>query len=271
MRRLIPERVPRATHPVLLAAIALTACELPTKLGDLPDDVGTSSTTEQPDDTEGASTAATAETAGTSGTSGTSGPDDTTSTTSATSTTSTTSTTTGAPPACEGLDEAACAQEPGCQAHHGVAYEFESCPAGHVYLGCSAAEPCDLVLTTICRDGTDEVYLNDSGCIPPGFSVCDAGGLDLCGGCEALDEAACLAEGDFCEPIYGAPHVQKEGLICADFANQVFLTCMLLDGQCPPSIPTVCKVGMPDQAFDVPSGCVAPGFELCQDAVSPCP
>lgn len=262
MPRLTLDPLPRACPSILLTALALAACELPTKLGDLPDEVGTSSTTESPDDTEGASTAATAETAGTSAAS--TGPDDTT--TAATSTS-----TSGQPPACEGLDEAACAQDPGCQTHYGDAYDFESCPGEHVYLGCSPAEPCDLVLLTICRDGTDEVYLSDNGCVAPGFSVCDSGGLDLCGACETLDEGACLAEGDFCEPIYGAPHVEKEGLICADFAHQVFLVCMLLDGQCPPSIPTVCPVGMPDQAFDVPSGCVAPGFELCQDAVSPCP
>lgn len=269
MPRLTLDRLPRANPSLLLAALALTACELPTKLGDLTEPE-TSSTTEQPDGTDGASTAATAETAGSTSTSG---PDDTTTSSSSSSSTSTTSTTstTGAPPACEGLDEAACAQDPGCQTHHGVAYDFESCPSGHVYLGCSPAEPCDLVLTTICRDGTDEVYLNDNGCIPPGFSVCDSGGLDFCGGCEALDEAACLAGGDFCEPIHGAPHIQKDGLVCADFANQVFLVCVLMDGQCPPFIPTVCPVGMPDQAFDIPSGCIPPGYEQCQDAAPPCP
>lgn len=140
-----------------------------------------------------------------------------------------------------------------------------------MYLGCGLEMACDAVLLTVCRDGTDEVYQLPSGCLPPGFTACETM-LGLCAGaCLGLDEAACAAEPG-CKSIAGNPHVMQGGGFCVDDQSPVFLACDVDGGACPPSVPTVCPEGQPDQRFDVPSGCIPPGFMVCDGGGTPaCP
>lgn len=170
----------------------------------------------------------------------------------------------GGPDGCAALDEAGCASTPVCQPQLGSAYDFVGCPAGPQFLGCIASDTaCDTALTTVCRDGTDEVYLHSDGCIPAGFSQCETS-LPLCGACDGLQEPACLAD-EACKGQYGAPHVEQGGEVCVDFAQPVFLACAAKDLACPPFVPTVCPEGDPETRFDVPSGCIPFGFEICEE------
>ncbi|MBZ5715894.1 hypothetical protein [Nannocystis pusilla] len=248
--------------PLFLTLITLTACPLPTKLGNLSD----SDATTLEETTATPATATDGET-----TDGTTLEPELTSTTkfdpsettaigtaSATSASSDTET----PVACEGLDQATC-EAVDCVSHFGTAFDFPGCPSGQVYLGCSEPQDCDEAEHPFCKDGTDEVYLLPSGCHPSGFSLCEAPGIALCDTCEALTEAECLEEPAGCQPIYGAPHVEVEGEVCADYENKEFLRCIANGGACPPFVPVVCEVGDTDKRWDSPSGCVPAGFEEC--------
>lgn len=89
--------------------------------------------------------------------------------------------------------------------------------------------------------------------------------------CEALDEPTCLAEPG-CAAHHGAPRIMQNGLVCADVKNQQFLACGAAGPPCPPVVLTVCPIGQPGVAFDVASGCVPPGYEVCMDGPAPeCP
>lgn len=254
---------------------ALTACELPSKLGDLPDDTSAGSSDTSGGGDSDASTTATGgktstsdETTGEPQTTGpqTTGEPDTTTTGPVTGAEST-----GQGGPCEGLDEQACQAEPGCMTYHGVAYEFEGCQPGDAYLGCGPTLECDQAFTAVCRDGTDEVYLAPIACLPPGFSECDVIGKIPCGeSCDLLDESACADEDDFCNPIYGQPYVEQNGTICVD-QDQQFIACVVMDGVCPPFIPTVCNDDDPADKYDIPSGCIPPNFSECDPGgAKPC-
>jgi hypothetical protein len=254
----------RATG-VLSLALTLSACVLGTKVGDLP---GVTSDASESGDTG---------TGGDSSSDATSGPDtgsDTATdgpvTTSDTATDGPVTTTGASPGMCEGLDEDTCQAFAECRAQYGSAFAFAECPIGPQYLGCIASDQaCDLALTPVCRDGTDEVYLNSDGCVPAGFSAC-ATALAPCGECEGLAEAECLAQPAGCQGLYGAPHIEVEGMECVDFEQQVFLACAANGGACPPFVPTVCPAGDPDTKFDVPSGCIPFGFEVCDGGAPEC-
>lgn len=251
-----------------LSLFVLTACELPSKLGDLPTGGDTDDLPGTGTDTGGATTNTTGDDPKTTGNepdTSTGEPDTTTTTTGMTSGAESTSEGGG----CDGLDEPACVADPACQAYHGVPYEFEGCQPGDAYLGCGPALACDQAFSTACRDGTDEVYLIPTTCVPPGFSACDAPGQIPCGQtCDVMDEAACAFDGDFCEPIHGLPHVMQEGSVCVD-QTPVFLACVVMDGVCPPFVPTVCHTGNSDEKYDIPSGCIPPQYEECEGAGTP--
>ncbi|MBA3545589.1 MAG: hypothetical protein H0T76_03815 [Nannocystis sp.] len=251
----------------LCTALALSACVLPTKLGEVTDGDDTAA---EPSTSAGVSTTSGATegaTAGLQETGETTKPDNTTSTSEPEDTGDT-----GPAFGCEDLSEAECAAEPGCMTSHATPYAFEECPEGQVYLGCLPASACDLALVTVCREGTDEAYQLDNGCIPAGFVPCESE-QELCGqdeqDCALLDEQACADDGDFCESIHGFMHVPVGDDMCVDFKTQIFLACVLMDGACPPFVPTVCPIGKPDQQFDVPSGCIPPGHEICDGAGTP--
>ena len=236
-----PSRL-RATRVLTLAtALVLPACELPSKSGD--DGTTTGTTVDQPDTS-----------------------DVTDPTTQADATFD--GQTSEQPGECEALGEAECGLQAGCVAKHGAALDFPGCSPEPAFLGCLPDMACDAVLTTVCRDGTEEVYQNTDGCIPAGFTACDPG-LGPCGGaCLGLDEAACAAN-QACSPIHGHPHVLEEGMVCVDVMVSVFLACNVNDGACPPFVPTVCAVDEPDAPFDVPSGCIPSGFVECEGAGTP--
>ncbi len=259
----------------LTTALALSACVLPTKLGELTEGEATAA---EPSTSAGASTTSGATdviTAGQQDTGETNEPDDTsttkpddTSTTTETQDTGDTSQAFG----CVDLSEAECVAESGCMPSHGTPYAFDTCPEGPVYLGCLPVSDCDTALVTACREGTPEVYQLDNGCIPEGLAPCESE-LELCGAgeedCALLDEVACADDGDFCEPIHGFLHVPDGDQLCVDFKTPIFLACVLMDGACPPVVPTVCPIDDPSQQFDVPSGCVPPGFMNCDGGGTP--
>lgn len=230
----------------------LPACELPSKLGDLPDDQ--SSTT---DGTGGkTSDDTTTATDGEPQTGSTGVPEPST-------TTTTDPMTTGVPGLCDGLDEQACLADADCATYYGTAYDFDGCAPGQNYLGCGPILECDQAFTTVCRSGADEVYLVPTACHPAGFEHCDKPGLDPCGGdCSQLDESACAVESDFCNPIYGNKHVEQDGETCVE-QTLTYLACISMDGACPPFIPTVCSTEDPTEKYDIPSGCILPDFEQC--------
>lgn len=269
-------RIERLTTAALLT---LAACQLPTKLGELPTteattmdsgDVG-EPTTMDPGDvdepTTGGITSGVGETAPTTGeaTGGVDGPETTTG--GATDpgdgeTASSGQAETGAID-CAALTESECGAQAGCAPAFGVALEFPGCPEGQVYLGCDAALPCDTVLTTVCRDGSDEAYKLPNSCVPPGFSACQ-NLLSVCGTpCVDLDQESCEATA-VCRAIFGNPHVDDgEGGTCVDDEDSVYLACDLFTGACPPVVHTVCPMGQPNVHFDVPSGCFPPFFLSC--------
>jgi hypothetical protein len=269
------------THRIipLVSLLALAACELPTKLGNLADsDSGTGTGTEATgtgDATDSTASETTAKDTDQTTTTGPIDPSMTSATTAGTSVTATTgvepSSDTEAWGPCETLGEEDC-ELAHCMPLYGVAYDFPGCSEGQVFLGCSGPDGCDDAEATFCKDGTDEVYRRPDSCTPPGFSPCAEPALAFCGSCEALDEAACLTEPEECQPIYGAPHVELEGEMCVDYEALKFLLCISNGGACPPSVPTLCPIGSPEEAYDVPSGCVPPGFEQCEGAGTPqCP
>lgn len=94
----------------------------------------------------------------------------------------------------------------------------------------------------------------------------ESGAMD----CEGLDEATCTRTPG-CKPISGQPHGLGGGGMCVK-DEFVFLACAVDSGACPPFIPTVCPVGETEPKFDVPSGCIPPGFEECEGGgMPPCP
>lgn len=170
---------------------------------------------------------------------------------------------TGLADGCDSLGPEQCKEDPACMPVIGQPEDFLGCMPGQQFLGCIDNIGCDDVLLTVCKDGTKESYRLPSGCFPPGFTPCDGLG-STCGGeaqCEVLDEDACKAQG--CTPITGAPHIVKNGGMCADFDNLEFLGCLGPDIACPPFVPTLCPVGKKEPAWDVPSGCTPVGFEEC--------
>jgi hypothetical protein len=249
----------------------LTACELPSKLGDLPDDQSTTGTS----DATGGKTSdqTTTATDGEPQTTSTGDPQTTGEPEPSTTTTGpiTGAESTGQGSDCDGLDESSCLAAFGCDAYYGTAYDFEGCMPGQNYLGCGPILDCDQAFTTVCRDGTDEVYLVPTSCHPAGFSQCDEFVEGPCGGdCGALDESACAVENDFCNPIYGNKHVEQDGEICVE-QSLTYIACISMDGVCPPVVPTVCSTMDPAEKYDIPSGCIVPGFEQCDpEGAQPC-
>lgn len=260
---------------ILPLVLALAACELPTKLGDLTatdstgDQAGTTAV-ETDGDTSAGTTGALPETT----TEATSESWQTATTMfdpSETTSAETTSQTTGPTPIdCLALGEQDCAGSPGCMAYYGSAYEFPGCASGLQFLGCSDAIVCEHDKHTFCREGTEEAYeVLETTCEPPGYVQCEPPGLAFCDSCGTLDEAGCLAEPSECQPIYGAPHVEVDGELCADYLAQKFLICQANGGACPPSIPVVCDPDEPEQAYDSPSGCVPAGWSECGEMGAP--
>lgn len=251
----------------------LAACELPSKLGDLPDDSSTEGSSSS-DGTDGKTSVATSTATDGEQTTGPNTTDPKTTDEPSTTTTgpmTTGSESTGLVGICHGLDEEACLAAPNCVTYRGTAYDFDRCTPGDHYLGCGEIEDCDTAFTTICRTGTEEVYLVPTSCHPADFEQCDKPGIDPCGGdCGALDESACAVESDFCNPIYGLQHVEKEGLVCVDQTPK-YIACISMDGVCPPNIPTLCNIMDPAEKYDIPSGCLVPGFEQCEpEGAQPC-
>lgn len=254
---------------ILPLVLALAACELPTKLGNLSatdstgDEAG--STADETDgDTSAGTTGATTE-ATTDATTETWQTATTVFDPSETTSAVTTSQTTGPTPIdCLEFGEQDCLASPGCMAYYGSAYEFPGCASGLQFLGCTDAIVCENDKHTVCREGTDEAYeLQGTTCEPPGFVQCEPPGVAFCDTCGALDEAGCLAEPSECQPLYGAPHIQTNGDVCADYTAMEFLACQANGGACPPSIPVVCDPDEPDQPYDSPSGCVPAGWVEC--------
>ena len=186
---------------VLPLALTLSACDLGDKGDDLPGDSsetgaststeGASSNTDEPiEDTTTGPVEDT--TTGPVESTTTDKPIDTTTTDEPVDTTTTDepveNTTTGPvdttgdiPDGCQALDEASCLATSGCEVMLGSAYAFDNCPVGPQYLGCMVADMgCDDAEWTVCRVGTEEVYLRPNGCMPLGFEDCTTQ-LELCG------------------------------------------------------------------------------------------
>lgn len=259
-------------------ALTLPGCVLQTKLGDVPDGE-TSTPAESATDTDGA----TSEEPATTGTlqpdtSETTGEPETTGDPATSSGTTgdpaTSEGTTGTPlDACEPLDEAGCLAAPECMARYGQQVLLGNCPEEpNTYLGCMVNTGCGEVETTVCSVGDPSLaYRMPDNCVPAGFEECEPGDVPLCtpSECPSLSEEACAAD-PTCKAIYGAPHIEQDKQICADFENQQFLGCDYDLGACPPFVPTVCPEGQPGPKFDVAAGCVPPGFEVCTGGVLSC-
>jgi len=248
----------RALYLSLL--LALPACQI---IGDPmgPSDSATDTSTSEPEQTTSTTDATVTTTAGT----------DTTSEGTTTEAQPTTSGTTGPSDMCEGLDQAECAVTADCREIVGTPLDFAGCNPLPAYLGCIVQTDCGLMPTTVCRPNSLEAYVLDDTCVPADLEVCDSM-LPLCGeSCLGLDEAACVMDPN-CTAHFGAPHVEENMMVCADFANPQFLGCDKLQQPCPPAVVTVCPIGQPDVAFDVASGCTPPDFEPCMDGPAPeCP
>ena len=122
--------------------------------------------------------------------------------------------------------------------------------------------------TVVCRDNSLEVYVLGDTCVPPDYTVCDSM-LPACpDACEGLGEGECAAAPG-CVGHFGAPHLEQGDMTCVDYNNLEFLACDAAHPPCPPVVLTVCPQGQPDVAFDVGSGCVPPGFEVCGDEPVP--
>ncbi len=254
----------------LPVALTLSACVIGTKVGDLPDESASAADTTDTTGTAGGSSGSTdgdstdGKDSSTDGKDSSGGPQ-----TDTTDSTGIPVPITGGPGECEGLDEAACAADPGCSTLHGEAYAFEGCPTLPQYLGCMVGNGCSEDEISVCRDGTDEVYWRPDGCVPAGFTECGIIPLARCGSCEALDEAECQDNVDMCQTLYGSPHVVQDGEACVDFEKGVFLACASIE-PCEPSVPTVCPIGDLEPRFDVTSGCMPFGFELCEGGAPQC-
>lgn len=251
----------------LSLALALPACVVPKIVGD--------NNADTEDDTDGDGDTTTPGDEETSKGTTSQGPDTTTDAPDLTTgepgtTTEEENTTSTTPVDCDGLDVGTCEALPECMPVYGSAEEFPGCLPGQEFLGCLPQMPCDSVILTVCMEGSDFAYRLTDGCIPDGFVPCEGDGSQCGSGqaCEDLGEQACLDAG--CTQIFGAPHVDQEGTLCADYDAQEFLGCLPPDTNCPPSIPVVCVAGFDEPAWDVPSGCSnIPNFDECEDQVVP--
>lgn len=236
--------------------LGLAACQIIGDPKDPGNDSASDSTTVEPDTTSTTTTATTESTGTSEG--------------SLTEALPTTAATTEGP-ACDGLDELTCSSTSGCRPILGTPFEFPGCSPLPAYLGCIVQTDCGLMPTTACRPDSLEVYLLEDTCIPPDLEPCTTM-LTLCGeACLGFDEETCAADPN-CTAQFGAPHVEQDMMLCADFDAQQFLACDKLQPPCPPAVVTVCPTGQPDVGFDVASGCVPPGFEPCMDGPLPeCP
>ncbi|PCC71090.1 hypothetical protein SAMN02745121_04947 [Nannocystis exedens] len=241
--------------------LGLAACQIIGDPKDPGNDSASDSTTVEPD-----TTSTTAVTGTTS-----EGPDTGTSEGTTTEALPTTDATTTGGPGCDGLDELTCGSTAGCRPVFGAPFEFPGCTPLPAYLGCIVQTDCGAVPTTACRPDSLEVYLLDDTCVPPDLEPCTTM-LTQCGeACLGFDEATCATDPN-CTAHFGAPHVEENMTVCADFDAQQFLACDKLQPPCPPAVVTVCPIGQPDVAFDVASGCLPPGFEPCMDGPLPeCP
>lgn len=250
---------------LLTLALPLTGCVVPKIVGDNPeatgkdeDDGGDATETDGPADSDAESgspdTKATSEPDATGG-----APDDTTSG----------AADTGQDGECAGLTAEACAANPACMPVLGESELSDDCKPGPQFLGCLPVMPCDSVILTVCDEETDEPFRLTDGCIPPGYVQCEGNGLPCGGGmgCEALGEADCEQNG--CTVVVGAPHVEVDGEVCADYGAFEFLGCLPADTTCPPVIGIVCPEGQDAPAWDVPSGCNVAGFESCEEQLVP--
>jgi hypothetical protein len=254
----------------LSLALALPACVVPKIVGD------NNAETDEDDDGDGSESTDSASDADTGkGTTTQGDPDVTTDAPDATtgepgSTTEEENTTSKTPVDCEDLTVDECESLPECMPAFGAAEEFPGCLPGLQYLGCLPQMACDSVILTVCEEITGNAFRLTDGCIPEGFAPCEGAGSQCGSGqaCEDLGEQACADAG--CTQVFGAPHVDQEGTICADYDAQEFLGCLPPDTTCPPFIPVVCPAGMDAPAWDVPSGCAnLPNFDQCEDQVVP--
>jgi hypothetical protein len=258
--------LPTPRLATLLAALALTACELPAKVGDLPDTDTAAETGETGDTTDGETDGETVSepnpTVGDTitGASSDSGDDPSD---------SSPGNPTAEPPACFDLSEEQCQDDPGCASLYGEQYG-EGCMGGtQVFLLCySVGLECDDAESTVCDE--QSAYKIPMTCdYLPGLEVC---GPPMCGvPCEGLDEASCEAD-EACKPVHGNPHVPFDDVMCVDSNTIAYLGCLEDTGECPPFIPTVCPENAPDEFYDVTSGCIPPHFVQCGEGGTPsCP
>jgi hypothetical protein len=160
----------------------------------------------------------------------------------------------------------------GCQSVVGLAQEFVDCAPGEHFLGCIAAQPCDAVIVTVCRDDSDEVY-EVGGCLPEsGFSPCAGPGAACPDGVTTCEEITTFGEcvNNQCRVVLAAPHIEVDGETCASYGDdEEFLGCIEVDAACVDDTIILCPIGMDAPNWDSASGCVPPGFESC--AVPPVP
>lgn len=216
----------------LFVVLALAACELPVKVGDLP--TAGDSDTAEPDTGEATVTGSTGEA------------------------------TTGEPSACATLSEGDCAADPACAPLIGRRYTGNACLfEPEAFIVCHDADlACTPEPSTVCRDA--DTFEIDVTCEPPGLTACEPP-ADDCGqpDCMLFDEPTCLAQ-DVCKPVYGNPHLGVDTPEeCVDDATTAYLGCISDAGACPPFIPTVCPEDAPDERYDVPAGCIPPHFVMC--------
>lgn len=231
-------------HTSLFVVLALAACELPVKVGDLP--TASDSDTAESDTGEATVTGSSGET-------------------------TTMAATTAGPAACATLSESDCAAEPTCSPLLGRRY-LDACELeAEAFIVCHDADlECTPGPSTVC-DGEDTFAISVT-CEPQGLTACEPPN-DECGqpDCTLYDEATCLAQ-DVCKPVYGHPHLGVDTPEeCVDETTTTYLGCIEDTGACPPFIPTVCPDGAPGEPYDVPAGCIPPHYVTCgSEGLPPC-
>lgn len=139
--------------------------------------------------------------------------------------------------------------------------------------GVTGGEPATMGATETSTTEAAETATTEASTMGATDASTTQGPTDLGGSpdCSGLEQEVCAATAG-CKAILGAPHVSDGGGMCVDDKNQVFLACDVDSGACPPFIPTVCPEGQVEPQFDVPSGCIPPGFENCEGGGLPsCP
>lgn len=131
--------------------------------------------------------------------------------------------------------------------------------------GVTGGEPATMGATETSTTEAAETATTDASTMGAAEASTTQGPMDLGGSpdCLGLEEEVCAATPG-CKAILGAPYVLSGGGMCVDYQNQVFLACDVDSGACPPFIPTVCPEGQLEPQFEVPSGCIPPGFENCE-------